>query len=403
MPRALVTDAGRGSAIAIIRSLGSHGWQVTAADADRRSPGFRSRHVDQRVLHPNPRAAPEEAIDALLRAVRRQRVDLVIPVTDEVILPLSAQRRRFEDVSVLLLPEQAALAMTSDKEQTLALAMRLGVPTPRTAVVTSGPEAVEQADDIGWPVVLKPQASRVYRDGQGVEAFEVGYASGADDLLKRMAALAGRCPVLLQEYCQGEGHGVELLLDHGRPLAAFQHRRLREVPVSGGASSLRESVALDPVLLEHSVRLLAAMRWTGLAMVEFKVTPNGPQLMEINGRIWGSLPLAVKSGMDFPIRAATLYLSGPPPQDVALESSYRTGVRSRNVELDVLWIGAALRRRRRPPDMVPMRRRDGVITALRLLQPGDGYDILCLDDPRPGLAELGKIARKLPEKLRHGG
>ena len=63
--------------------------------------------------------------------------------------------------------------------------------------------------------------------------------------------------------------------------------------MTGGASSYRESVALDARLLEDSVRLLQALRWTGLAMVEFKVGADGYHLMEINGRVWGSLPLAV--------------------------------------------------------------------------------------------------------------
>ena len=60
-----------------------------------------------------------------------------------------------------------------------------------------------------------------------------------------MEQFVGRCAVLLQEYGPGEAHGVELLLVDGRPLAAFQHRRIHEVPLTGGASSLRESVPLS--------------------------------------------------------------------------------------------------------------------------------------------------------------
>lgn len=400
MPRVLVTDAGRGSAIAIIRSLGRQGWRVTAADADRRSPGFRSRYVDERLVYPAPEAAPEAMTDMLLRTVEASAVDLVIPVTDEVAMPVSAERERFEEVSTLALPAAGALMTAANKHQTLALASRLEVPVPRTALVLTVPEAVDRAAALGWPVVLKPLASRVYRQGGGVEAFHVGYASSPEELARQMSALEGRCAVLLQEFYDGVGHGVELLLHRGRPLAAFQHRRLREVPVTGGASSYRESVALDGLLLDDSIRLLSALDWTGLAMVEFKVAPSGHRLMEVNGRIWGSLPLAVKAGMDFPARAAALYLSGPPDHDTPLATDYRVGVRSRNLDLEVLWIGAALQRRRRPPDMAPMRRRDGLLVALRLLDHRDGYDILSVDDPYPGIAELGRIARKLPRKLR---
>ena len=121
--------------------------------------------------------------------------------------------------------------------------------------------------------------------------------------------------------------------------------------------------------------------------------------MEINGRIWGSLPLAVKSGMDFPGRLADLYLSGPPNGRTSLDTGYRLGVRSRNLDLEVLWIVAALRNRRPYPFLPSPSRRDGVRVALRLLRPGDGFDIFSRDDPKPGLAELLKVARKLRRKL----
>src|SRR3712207_1619892 len=122
--------------------------------------------------------------------------------------------------------------------------------------------------------------------------LNVAYAGGFARLDRLMAPFEGRCPVLLQEYYRGEALGVELLTERGRPLLAFQHRRLREVPITGGASSFRESVPLDLALLELSLRIMRALDWTGLAMVEFKVGAEGPKLMEVNGRVWGSLPLA---------------------------------------------------------------------------------------------------------------
>jgi predicted ATP-grasp superfamily ATP-dependent carboligase len=207
--------------------------------------------------------------------------------------------------------------------------------------------------------------------------------------------------VLLQQYVRGEGHGIELLASEGRPLAAFQHRRLREVPITGGASSFRESVPLDPDLLEASTRLLEALKWTGLAMVEFRVGPDGAHLMEVNGRIWGSLPLAVRAGMDFPARMAELFVDGPPPPG-PVETGYRVGVRSRNLSLDVVWIASTLRPRRRYPYLETPSRRAAVAAALGLLRPGDGYDLLEADDPRPQLAELRGLAAKVREKLSNG-
>src|SRR3972149_2312159 len=224
-PTILITDAGRGSAIAFIRSLGRMGWHVIAADSDPRSPGFRSRHVWDRLLYPAPESAPREFVQTLLQTVREKNVDLIVPVTDAVIFPLSEARSQFEGLCQLAMPDAA----------TLEVVTRLGVPTPHTVLVQTAQEAVERWRGQGWPVVLKPRASRLYRDQAGVEAFTVSYASDGAQLSQQMQRFEGGCRGLLQEYYPGEGHGVELLMHEGRALVAFQHKRIREVPVNGGA------------------------------------------------------------------------------------------------------------------------------------------------------------------------
>jgi predicted ATP-grasp superfamily ATP-dependent carboligase/thymidylate kinase len=396
----LVTDARRGSAVSIIRSLGRRGIDVIAADSDAHSPGFSSRYSAECLRYPPPDQSPDEMVEVLLGAARTRRIDLIVPATDETILPLAAARDRFAGICMLAIPEPRALAASHDKMATVELAAQRGIPVPRTELVSTVAEAVRAAPALGWPVVLKPRFSRIVRGGRRIDRYEVSYALDETALTQQMGRLEGACDVLLQEYCAGEAHGVELLAYEGRLLAAFQHRRLREVPITGGASSFRESVAVEPVLLDHCARLLAALDWTGLAMVEFKIGDEGPRLMEVNGRVWGSLPLAVKSGLDFPARLADLYLGGPPPEGPP-DTSYAVGVRSRNLDLEVVWIASTLRGTRRCPGVPAPRRREALAAALRLFYPGDGYDVLAREDPRPGLVELARMARKLRGKLGH--
>jgi len=400
-PTILVTDAGRGSALSIIRSLGRRGWRVIAADADPNSLGFRSRFVHGTFVYPKPESAPQALVGALLEAVRKWDVDLLIPVTDAIILPLSEARATFAGVCILALPEASALEVVTNKLKTVTLAQELDVPTPRTSLVHTVQEAVEKGAALGWPLVLKPQVSRLYRE-HSIEAFEVSYAQNLDQLAKQMARFENLCPVLLQEYYPGDGHGVELLMHEGRPLAAFQHKRLREVPLNGGASALRESVALDPFLYDCSVRLLQALKWTGLAMVEFKVGKDGPRLMEINGRVWGSLPLAVRSGMDFPARLVEMYLAGPAAPAEPVAQTYQVGTRARNLELDILWIAAVLQGRKRYSFLSIPKRQQAVKAIAELFHPAYKFDILSWEDPKPGLAEISKISRKLYGKMKNG-
>jgi len=398
-PTALVTDAGRGSAITIIRSLGRRGWRVIAADSVPRSLGFRSRYAAERVLYPAPEEAPRATVAALKAAAEAHDVDLLIPVTDAVLLPLSEARADFERLCAIAMPAPEQLAIVTNKLKTIELARQLGVPVPLTQVVERVDEALALPIE-DWPVVLKPQASRLYRDQASVEHFEVSYAHTRDELAQQVARFEGRCPVLLQSYYPGEGHGVELLLHEGRPLAAFQHKRLHEVPITGGASSFRQSVALDPVLYDYSARLLSALHWTGLAMVEFKVGKDGGKLMEINGRIWGSLPLAVFSGMDFPARLASLYHDGPPPATNGPDTRYRVGVKARNVERDLVWIVSVLLRRKRSGALPVPPRHEALVGLAGLLNPLTRSDLLARDDPLPGLAELPALAAKLAGKAR---
>ena len=71
----LITDAGRGSAVAFIRSLGRRGWKVTAADHDPASAGFRSRYTTKRLLYPRPSEHPDAVVDAIRARVERDGID----------------------------------------------------------------------------------------------------------------------------------------------------------------------------------------------------------------------------------------------------------------------------------------------------------------------------------------
>ena len=134
-------------------------------------------------------------------------------------------------------------------------------------------------------------------------------------------------------------------------------------------------------------------------MVEFKVGVAGPKLMEINGRVWGSLPLAVMSGVDFPRHLAELYLSGPPGDGVGPQLRYRVGVRARNLALDMVWIGSTLRGRRKYPYLKAPARGQGLAGLLALLDPRCRSDFMTLDDPGPGMAEIPLVVGKLWRKV----
>ncbi|MGH2684774.1 MAG: ATP-grasp domain-containing protein, partial [Actinomycetota bacterium] len=274
-----------------------------------------------------------------------------------------------------------------DKLKTVRLARDLGVPVPQTVELDAVAGDLRGVGaELGWPIVVKPRHALRPRH-QRAELSGVRYASDEPALARAAELDAG--PLLLQSFCTGEGRAIGALASGGRVVAAFEHRRVREFPITGGPSSCRVGVALEADLFDWTERLVAALHWTGLIMVEFRVGPRGPRLMEINGRTWGSLPLAVKSGVDFPRHVVDLCLGRNLPTAPA---PYRVGTVSRNLELELRWAlgvlrGPAFEHHRTPP------RLEALPVLARALWPWSGYDMASRDDRAPALAEIRRVAR----------
>src|SRR5712691_5282989 len=148
-----------------------------------------------------------------------------------------------------------------------------------------------------FPAVVKPHRSVVTAAGIR-RKVAVTQVSNAVECRRALAALpAAAFPVLVQQRVSGLGEGFFALRWGGRTIAMFAHRRLREKPPSGGVSTYRESISLDERLAVPGLRLLDALDWQGVAMIECKREhETGRQVvMEINGRFWGSLQLAIDS------------------------------------------------------------------------------------------------------------
>ena len=166
------------------------------------------------------------------------------------------------------------------------------------------------------------------RPGAAKQKIGVSFVRDRAECDEALAALPPTAyPVLLQSRVRGPGEGLFALRWNGRVIAQFAHRRLREKPPAGGVSVYRESIAIDPALAAAGRRLLDSLNWQGVAMIECKrdVESGDPVFMELNGRIWGSLQLAIDAGIDFPalLAACALGASVPPT------NGYRLGVRSR--------------------------------------------------------------------------
>ncbi len=327
--RVLVADGAPPAALAVARSLVRAGHLVEATRSSPSDRAPRSRGVTA-VEAPAPTADPTGFAAALRAAAAKGERPVVVPATDGALLALLPRREELEEVADLPLPPTDVVRAVLDKDATLAAARRAGVAVPETFLARSAADA--ERCGVGFPAVVKPVSSRWATPAGPVRAGGPAYARDVAGLRAALAALeaAGAPGALVQRYVPGTGRGVGLLLRGGGIAAVFVHRRLREVHPAGGPSAAAVSEPPDPALVEPAAALLRALRWEGLAMVEFRREGAGvPVLMEVNGRSWGTLGLAVDAGVDFP-RLLVEGFAGPPPE-------YRAGVRRR-------WFAGDLRR-----------------------------------------------------------
>lgn len=327
--KVLVTDGDERAALAITRSLGRRGIDVVVGAMQRPSLAGVSRFCSDQVVLPSPATDPIGYVNGLLNVVRGKNISVIFPVTDLATMLVGAARAQFEPVVKVPLPSMAAYARLSDKYQLMQLATRAAVPIPETVFVPAGGLTDRLLDHVTvYPVVVKPATSMVNIGGRWIKT-SVHHVQTRDELHRLYREVTYLTePSMIQRRVQGEGQGLFALMSQGVPVATFAHRRLREKPPSGGVSVLRESTAIPKDMSDGALRLLETVGWHGVAMVEFKndEVKNQPVLMEVNGRWWGSLQLAIDAGIDFPYMLYAIAL-GETPHGMA--TKYRVGTRSR--------------------------------------------------------------------------
>ena len=382
----LVLDANQNQAVASIRSLASAGHTVIAGEAASWSKGGWSRSASATFRYPSPQGNVAAFLEAIVAFVRQQPGTLVLPMTEATTLPLSTHRAPLIAAGArLVLPDHSDLLRAFDKTETARLAESLGVAVPKTKVITN----IEQARDVAasqrYPVVLKPRSSEeLSSDGKITTAGRPRYASNPAQFEAAYRDISDRSSaVLVQEFIEGDGTGYFALMHHGELRAEFAHRRIRDVRPTGSGSAVRVSIDPDPEIRRASLAILAALRWHGVAMVEYRQKPGSPAVfMEVNGRFWHSLPLACYAGVDFPALLARMAEHG----DIEPTQGYRAGVRCRWLlgdarHLAEVWMG--------PPTGYPGAYPSRMRTLLQVLTPVPGtyHDLFQWRDPLPELGD----------------
>jgi predicted ATP-grasp superfamily ATP-dependent carboligase len=325
--RILITDGNDRAALAAARSLVAAGHAVWGAASTRWSLAGGSRGVRPLRVATNPLTDPPGYAAELGRLAQQEGIEVLLPMTDPSLESVLERTESLPRGIALPFPDLATYRAASDKAHVLELARKCGFGVPETRIIAGPDECDAAVADAAFPAVVKPHRSVVAVGGQRRKLAVVLVADAAACRRILAALPAAAFPVLLQQRVSGVGEGFFALRWGGRTVAMFAHRRLREKPPDGGVSVYRESIPLEERLMGPGLRLLDALDWNGVAMIECKRdgTTGRPVVMEVNGRFWGSLQLAIDAGIDFP----ALLLRCVGGEMVPLCRDYRVGVRSR--------------------------------------------------------------------------
>jgi predicted ATP-grasp superfamily ATP-dependent carboligase len=346
----LVLDSQGQNSLALTRTLGRKGLSVIAGGSSRYLPGMLSKYADDSYVHPDPATEPSAFVEDLESYLSTHDIAATFALTDLVTSVLSLHKDRLEATGTRIgVEDWETFLAANDKKRLFELAEDLDVPSPRT----HAPETMADLDAIDrerdYKVVVKPRRTTFIDGGDEGHTNRMrgeNYVEPEEDLRTRFRSLIADNSALQQEYplVQEFIDGVETkctvgLADEGELVAFFQHEKDRVYPLSGGVGSIRQGT-WEPRMKEYAEEVVAALEWTGPVHVEFMETPDGDfSLLEVNGRYWGALALAINSGVNVPWLHYRQLVD--PEADLSRLDGYRTDIRQRKLFFrDVQWLRA---------------------------------------------------------------
>ena len=373
-----------------VRSLSRRGVGTIIASEHDDVPAATSRFCDTSTVIPSPFDDLVAYKDALVELAHRPSVRTILPLRPPDPYVFAKYEAEFGDHVSLVTPPMEVLEKVHDRMMLFDAAVEAGVPVPET----------RRLDDVGdWDtdVIVKSRYNLLadrYLGSYGpreigtvksIEYFEAGADPDVADLRERM----GHEPIV-QEFIDASGEYVFAgLYDHGEPVATFQHRQIRGNSHIGGGGVFRKSI-YDPNLERAGRALLDSLEWHGLACIEYaKDAETGEfKLIEINPRLWQSLPCAVRAGADFPY----YYWLSATGRTEAIEPMYRIGVGTHLLYGELGYLLSLL------DDESPLHERPSMLretlSVIGSCLAETNFDNFRLDDPAPFVRGIQHVIAK---------
>ncbi|AFH50184.1 Putative ATP-grasp enzyme [Ignavibacterium album JCM 16511] len=314
----LLTNGWDRIAYNVLRGLAKENLKIAFGTDNLLGMGYYSRLTTAKFIHHNYKISESLFIEDLLEAFEKFKPEVYIPTGEEIFVV----SRNIESIrkSGVLIPISDINTLESLNNKTISfrIAESTGVPVPETIIPNSEKDIVEFVSKVGLPVIIKKGWSR---SAVGVCKIYKKNFSDIQTILNKYNLEYGK--FIVQKFVNGETYGVSVLMNQGDVRAVFTHKRLRERIRTGGPSTLRMSTT-NSLLENYAVKLFSSVKFHGVAMIEFKYDEKSGNawFIECNPRFWGSVGLAINSGVNFPYLLYRMAVDG----DVESVKDYEKGV-----------------------------------------------------------------------------
>ena len=371
--------------LAVARSLGRAGVDVSGVALAGREFGLRSRYLTRRHVAEGDGQARDEAVLAWLRALARDGERLVlIPERDENVELVLRRWADVSEVAALPLPDDPEVVVRLRRKDRLAeAAAKAGVPTPRTALVESERAIVDGGFE--RPFLLKPVEGQGYALAFGRKAV---VAERTEDAVAAWRHAKERgFDMIAQDLVPDSADRIFSLFTYvgrdGEPLASVVGRKVRQGPLRFGTSAVFE-VRHDERVLELGLRLLRSAGYRGFAHVEFAhdLRDDAFKVIEVNTR----LPVWAGIAMNRHLDMARLAYDDLRGLRVEPRGALREPLSWAYLAKDV-WVSLQMARDGdlRPREFLGPYVREGKVRA-----------VFAADDPAPAVASLGYLLSRVP-------
>lgn len=301
-PAVLIPTGREMKSYGCMRSLHRAGVDTVVASELERIPHFSSRYCSERVRLPSPWTDLIGYRDGLLEVAARPEVRTIVPVRECDVYLFARYAEAFEEHVSLVAPPMSTLERGHDRIRLAGAADSAGVPYARTEPLSTVADWNVDAVVKSRYNILTDAYCSEFDAGEAAEVNQVTFLPAEESPDPTELREGFRHEPIVQEFVpEADKHLYCALWDEGEPLATYQHKQIRKVSWVGGGGVYRKS-AFSQDVDEMATRLLEELDWNGFACIEYiKDADTGEwKFLELNPRVWLSLPEAVRAGVDFP-------------------------------------------------------------------------------------------------------